>query len=87
MKYAHVYVLFLMFVFNTPCQGQIKTDLAKDNIKSETKNTITSYGPITMVRNVKKGSNGTILIAASWGGVFRYDGNTFTDFKSKEGQK
>ncbi|MEO7046840.1 MAG: hypothetical protein ABI091_16175 [Ferruginibacter sp.] len=42
MRYAHVYALLLMFVFNTFCEGQNKTDLPRDNIKSETKDTVTS---------------------------------------------
>ena len=44
MKYAHVYVLFLMFVFFTSCGGQNKTDLPKEKIKSETKDVSTSRG-------------------------------------------
>ncbi len=43
-----------------------------------------------MVRNIKKGRNGTILIAgpnnASFGDVFRYDGKSFTNLTSKIGQ-
>src|ERR1700712_1062172 len=42
MKYAHLYVLFLMFVFFTSCEGQNKTDLPKEKIKSETKEASTS---------------------------------------------
>ena len=48
---------------------------------------MTSYGPNTMVRNVKQGRKGTILIAASWGGVFRYDGKVFTNIASKIGSR
>ena len=43
-----------------------------------------------MVRNIKKGRNGTILIAgpnnSSFGDVFRYDGKSFTNLTSKIGQ-
>ncbi len=43
-----------------------------------------------MARNIKKGRNGTILIAglnnASFGDVFRYDGKSFTNLTSKIGQ-
>jgi hypothetical protein len=53
MKYIHVYALFLIHVFHTSC-GQNQTNVPKDNIKSETKDTVTSYGPNNMVRNVKK---------------------------------
>ena len=80
MQYAHVYALFLMFVFHT-CRGQKQTEPHKDNINYNIKDTVTSFGPNTMVRNVKQDRNGNILIAASWSGVFRYDGKSFTDFK------
>jgi ligand-binding sensor domain-containing protein len=85
MKYASVYALFLMVVFYSSC-GPNQTNEPKVNINPGT-NTITSYGPKTMVRNVKKGRNGTILIAASFGGVFRYDGKTFTNLTSKLGSR
>ncbi len=43
-----------------------------------------------MVRNLKKGRNGTILIAgpnnSSFGDVFRYDGKSFSNLSSKIGQ-
>jgi len=57
-----------MFVFHTSC-GQKQTEPPKDNINYDIKDTVTSYGPNTMVRNVKQAGNGDILIAASWGGV------------------
>jgi ligand-binding sensor domain-containing protein len=41
--------------------------------------------PNTAARNIKKGSNGTILIAASFAGVFRYDGKSFTNLTSRVG--
>jgi ligand-binding sensor domain-containing protein len=75
-----------MFVCHTSC-GQDQTDPYKDNFNYNIKDTVTSYGPNTMVRNVKKGKNGTILIAASWSGVFRYDGKVFTNITSKIGSR
>jgi len=84
-KFAHIYTLFLLFVFNTSCRGQNKTDLPASNSTSEVKDVITSHEPNTMVRNVKKDSNGNILIAASFDGVFRYDGKSFTNLTSKVG--
>ncbi|WP_080056539.1 YceI family protein [Spirosoma aerolatum] len=89
MNYSRVYALFLTFVFCTSC-GQ-KTNVPKDNIKSEIKD----IGPNIMVRNIKKGRNGTILIAgpnnSSFGDVFRYDPSragekSFTNLTSKLGQ-
>lgn len=75
-----------MSIFHTSC-GHNQTNVPKVNIKPETKDTVTSYGPNTMVRNIKKGRNGTILIAASFGGVFRYDGKSFTNLTSKVGSR
>jgi ligand-binding sensor domain-containing protein len=72
-----------VFVFHTSC-GQNQTNVPKDNIKPETKDTVTSYGPNRMVRNVKQERNGNILFAASWGGVFRYDGKSFTNLTSSK---
>ena len=77
MKYIHLNALFLMVVFLTSCQ----TDVPEAYIKSEFKDTVTSYGPNTMVRNVKQAKNGDILIAA-YNGVFRYDGKLFTSITS-----
>jgi streptogramin lyase len=70
-----IYTLFQIFVFYTSC--------------GQNKDTVTSYGPKTMVRNIKKGRNGTILMAGSnttsFGDVFRYDGKSFTNLTSKVG--
>jgi len=85
MKHIQVYALLLMFVILTSC-GQSQTNLAKDNIKSEIKD----IGPNIMVRNIKKGNDGSILIAgpnnSSFGDVYRYDGSAFTNLTSQLGQ-
>ena len=86
MKYAQVYALFGMLVFHTSC-GQTQIEPHKDNINYSIKDTVTSYGPLRMVRNVKQARNGDILFAASWGGVFRYDGKLFTNIASKIGSR
>lgn len=79
-KHVKLFALFLMTVFHISC-GQNKTNVPKDNIKSETKDSITSQVPNSMVRNVKQDRNGHILIA-SYKGVFRYDGKSFTNITS-----
>ena len=87
MKYAHVYTLFLVFVFHTSC-GQNPTNPPQDNIskglysESQLKEADTLKVPMSMVRNVKQARNGDILIA-SYLGVFRYDGTSFTNLTSK----
>ncbi|GAB4035571.1 ligand-binding sensor domain-containing protein [Spirosoma jeollabukense] len=85
-KLAYVWAL-LLFVFCASCKGQAKNNLPKDSTKSKTKDTVTSYGPTTMVRNIKNGRNGTVLIAASFAGVFRYDGKLFTNLTSRVGSR
>jgi len=82
MKYTHVYALLLMFVFNTLCEAQNKTDLPKDNIKFETKDLVASAGPKWITRNMIQDKKGNIWIAA-FDGIFRYDGKSFTNITNK----
>jgi len=87
MKYAHVYALFWMLVFCTSCGGQNQTNPPQDNFRkahnglseSQLKEYAASKVPMAQVRHVKQARNGDILIAASWSGVFRYDGKSFTN--------
>ncbi|MBO0934636.1 two-component regulator propeller domain-containing protein [Fibrella aquatilis] len=83
-KLHYIYPLFLAFVFCTSCE-QNQTNVSGNNIKSEIKD----IGPNIMVRNIKKGKDGAILIAgpnnASFGNVFQYDGKSFTNLTSKIG--
>jgi ligand-binding sensor domain-containing protein len=87
MKYIHLNAFFLMVVFHTSC-GQNQTNVPQDNIskglysESQLKEADTSKVPMTMVRYVKQARNGDILIA-SYLGVFRYDGTSFTNLTSK----
>ena len=71
-----------MFIFCTPGKGQNKTGLPKNDIKSETKDVITSHGPKAITRTIKQDRNGNIWIAA-FDGIFRYDGKSFTNITSK----
>jgi ligand-binding sensor domain-containing protein len=80
MKYIPVYALFLLAAFHLCC-GQNKAELPKDIIRSETKDSVSPYGPTRMVRHVKQARNGDILIA-SYTGVWRYDGKLFTNITS-----
>ena len=81
-----------MLVCNTSC-GQSQTNSPQDNFskehngysESQLKELATSKVPMSQVRNVKQDRNGNILIAATWGGVFRHDGKSFTNLTSKVG--
>ncbi len=89
MKHIHVYALFLMLVCHTFCGGQNKPGATQDNIRSgsgtysvsQLKEAASSRVPMSMVRNVRQARNGDILIA-SYLGVFRYDGKSFTNITS-----
>jgi len=89
IKHVKLFAPFLMFVFQTSC-GQNKTNPPQDNIKhnrtglseSQLKEAASSKVPMSMVRNVRKARNGDILIA-SYLGVFRYDGTSFTNISSE----
>ncbi len=89
IKYFPAYTLFLMLVSLSSCE-QNQTNVPQDNIKSNSagysesqlKEADTSKVPMSMVRNVKQARNGDILIA-SYLGVFRYDGTSFTNLTSK----
>jgi ligand-binding sensor domain-containing protein len=79
--------LLFMSVFHTSC-GQNQTNSPKDNTslgysESQLKEAATSkWVPMGMVRHVRKARNGDILIA-SYLGVSRYDGTSFTNLTSK----
>jgi ligand-binding sensor domain-containing protein len=77
-----------MFVFHTSC-GQNQTSVPKQNNRShrsglsesQLKEAAASKVPMSMVRNVRQAKNGDILIA-SYVGVYRYDGTSFTNMTS-----
>jgi ligand-binding sensor domain-containing protein len=79
-KFVKLFALFSMAVFLSSCK-QKQTYAPPDIIRSETKDSLSSYGPTRMVRNVKQARNGDILIA-SYTGVWRYDGKLFTNITS-----
>ena len=81
MKYLPVCTL-LMLVFCAPCKGQNKTELPTVIIKSETEAGITPLGPITITRTIEQDRSGNIWFA-TFQGVFRYDGKSFTNITSE----
>ncbi len=77
IKNLPVYAL-LMFVSCTFCEGQNKTDVPKNTVKSVTEDVVTSYGPTSITRNILQDRKGNMWIT-SWDGIFRYDGKSFTN--------
>ncbi|MEB2774314.1 two-component regulator propeller domain-containing protein [Algoriphagus sp. D3-2-R+10] len=92
IKYFPVYTLLWILVLHTSCKEQNQKNVPQDNIKSSREEpysksqqeAATSKVPNSMVRNVKQARNGDILIAASWSGVFRYDGKSFTNLTNSK---
>jgi len=76
------YVLFLMLVFYIHYKDKVKTEPPKAGIKFEHKDITTSLGPKTFVRTITQDRKGNIWIG-SFGGVFRYDGKSFTNVTGK----
>ncbi len=83
MKYVKSVASLLMFVFCSFCNAQNKTDLQTGNTEYKNKGVITSHGPGTSVRTIRKDRNGNIWLASNEG-IIRYepkqaDGKSFTN--------
>jgi ligand-binding sensor domain-containing protein len=75
MKMTTLLVALLLFgciQANTSNKGQHQTTVPKVILKSETKDSITSEGPRSIVRTIIQDRKGAIWMA-TWEGVFRYD--------------
>src|SRR5687768_420270 len=81
MKYT--FGLLLIFILCNSF-GQDQTNLPRDNVRKgySLKEADTTKVPMSMVRSVRQAKNGDILIA-SYLGVFRHDGRSFTNLTSK----
>ena len=87
MKYLHVFTFLALLIFGTACNGQNQTVSPQDNFskehnglsKAQLKELATSKVPKGQVRNIIQDRNGNIVIAATWSGVYQYDGKSFTN--------
>ncbi len=98
--YIQCYSIFALFIFITSCKGQQQTapsqevinqpkQLAKNLLEKDpyfagTKTITTPYGPNSITRNIIQDSKGFFWLA-TWDGIIRYDGTSFTNFTNKEG--
>lgn len=79
-----IYTLSLLLIFTSLCQAQFKTDDPKgNNINSEPSAESSFFGPSSITRNIKQDKNGNIWLA-SWEGIFKFDGKSFTNITSGE---
>jgi streptogramin lyase len=77
-----LFVLFLLFVFCTPCEGQNKSELPTITTKSTIKEVISFNGPTSSVRTIRQDRKGNIWLA-SVEGIIRYNGKSFTTITGK----
>lgn len=85
MKITNLILGLLLFGCNqvkTFNAGQNQTNVTKDTINSESGDSITSKGPSNIVRTIIQDKKGNFWMA-SWEGIFRYDGKSFTNITSK----
>lgn len=85
--YLQIYTVLLLFIFTVSCTRQHKNNLPKESVlQSEinlidsikTKATTKPYGPNSITRTIKQDSEGNIWLA-SWEGMLKYDGQSFTN--------
>lgn len=86
IKYFSIHTLFLMLVFCSSC-GQNQTKETKETItpvaiKPEIKEVTPSHGPNSITRTIEQDRSGNIWVA-TFQGVFRYDGKSFTNMTSE----
>ncbi|WP_020528763.1 ligand-binding sensor domain-containing protein [Flexithrix dorotheae] len=73
-KNIQAYILFWIFVPCTLCEAQNTTELTRE--------VITDYGPNSITRTIEQDRNGNLWIA-TFQGVFRYDGKSFTNITNE----
>lgn len=93
IKYFPVYTLFLLSVFCTSCNGQVKTDLPKEMV-SESKIISVGQPKLITTQSLPKYGNvhcslqdkvGNLWFGTTGEGVYKYDGKSFTQFTVKNG--
>lgn len=99
-NYKSILFFLFLFGLTPSCNGQKKAELPKEHISQtkqssidlsdhdpyfkETETISSPYGPTSITRNIIQDKNGNIWLA-TWEGILRYDGKTFTNFTNKMG--
>lgn len=79
-KLPQIHTLFILFVCCLSCQKHTKKELPKENAYATSKKVV--YGPNSITRAIKQDSKGNIWFA-SWEGIIKYDGTSFTNITNK----
>jgi len=98
-KYYYLKLIFLLVVSITSCNRQKKTNSQENNtrqteqkipgydpyfVESTAINSV--YGPVNITRNIIQDSKGYVWLA-TWEGIIKYDGHSFTNFTNKDSLK
>jgi len=89
---TQILTFLLLFACIMSCNGQVKTNLSKDNL-SATKTTTNSPPKMIRTQGVVSGNvgcelqdrAGNLWFSTSGEGVYRFDGKSFTNFTTKDG--
>lgn len=92
MKYTHVYALFMIIVFCTSCNGQVKSNASKPIPK-----VIRSFKPVSLapdfdttlvsqyIRSIFQDSKGNLWFGTIGDGVVKYDVTNLTYYSTPDG--
>lgn len=82
---TQVFTFLIIIFLGTSCNGQVKTNLPKENINQQPK-MIRTQGVISgNVGCELQDKAGNLWFSTSGEGVYRYDGKSFTNFTTKNG--
>ncbi|MEZ4903247.1 MAG: two-component regulator propeller domain-containing protein [Spirosomataceae bacterium] len=98
MKYVHIHILFLVFIFCTSCNGQEKTKTTKSpNTSKPSPTVIRNFKAAGLapdfdttlvsqyIRSIFQDSKGNLWFGTIAEGVVRYDEKTLTYFSNPDG--
>lgn len=82
---TQVFTFLTIITFGTSCNGQVKTNLPKENINQQPK-MIRTQGVISgNIGCELQDKAGNLWFSTSGEGVYRFDGKSFTNFTTKDG--
>lgn len=81
-KQTHIYTLLFLFICCLSCNKPHKKDFPKESTNAESKDIVATYGPSSITRTIQQDRKGNIWFA-SWEGIIRYNGSSFTNIISE----
>jgi len=82
MEFRSLSLLILVHIFCSSCKGQDKADLHNYHVRQKTGVVMTTDAPDNITRTLAQDRKGNIWMA-TFDGVFRYDGTSFTNMTKK----